>query len=400
METSTPLTETEVSGDPKSRAYAQLYWLAAGHLMLDAYTGSVSVFLPILITKFQLSITLGAILLTAYSIIASLGQLPFGFLADRFPRVNFTVWGLVFAGICISSLGLAPFYWVAFVLLILAGFSTSLFHPQAAAMSGEAAKRSRSFGLAVFMTAGRTGYALGPLMMAPVAAYFGPEYIVLFAVPALIIALAIRRHWQPTQVSKPWPGRAAFLKPFTTNFRPLALIWSLEAMRTSVMTGVSSFLPLLLIQKGYSLVAAGAAVSLFVGAGAVGNLVGGRLADRIGRRRLLLVSMSGAIPLAYGFLWTSGPVSWILLPLLGAVLLSTLGVTIAVGQELVPENANTVSSLMMGVTWTVGSVGLLIIGVLADWIGLTAAIGLLFLMLVPAAAFAWYLPPDRERFSN
>jgi FSR family fosmidomycin resistance protein-like MFS transporter len=397
METSAPLTETEVARDPKPRAYAQLYWLAAGHLMLDAYTGSVSVLLPILIDKFKLSITLGAVLLTAYSIIASVGQLPFGLLADRYPKVNFTGWGLVFAGICISSLVLSPFYWVAMGLLILAGFATSLFHPQAAAMSGEATKRSRALGMAVFMTAGRAGYAVGPLMMAPVAAYFGPKYLILFTLPALVIALGIRSHWQPTQVSQPWPGRAAFLKPFATNFRPLALIWSLEAMRTSVMTGVSSFLPLLLVQKGYSLVAAGAAVSLFVGAVAVGNLVGGRLADRIGRKRLLLISMGGAIPLAYGFLWTSGPVSWILLPLLGAVLLSTLGVTIAVGQELVPGNASTVSSLMMGVTWTVGSVGLLIIGVLADWIGLTAAIGLLFLMLVPAVACAWFFPSDRER---
>ncbi len=54
METSAPPTQTQVSPDRNLRAYGQLYWLAAGHLMLDSYTGSVSVFLPILISKFQL----------------------------------------------------------------------------------------------------------------------------------------------------------------------------------------------------------------------------------------------------------------------------------------------------------------------------------------------------------
>ncbi len=394
---SAPVQESAPPVSGPRAVHAQVYWVAAGHLMLDSYTGSLSVYLPILLPKFQLSMTLGAALLMAYSLLASLGQLPFGFLSDRFPRFKFPVWGLLVTGVLISAIAWAPAYWVVLLLLCVAGLSTAAFHPQSAAIAGEAAGRSRAFSMAVFMTAGRTGYAVGPLMAAPVAAYFGPDYLLLTALPALAIALAVRSRWEPVQAHQPWTGFEEFLKPFRRNFRPLALLWIVEALRTGVMVGLSSFLPLLMIQKGYGLVPAGASVSTFIGAGAVGSLIGGRWADRVGRRRILLVTMVSSIPLSYGFLWTRGPFLWIFLAALGMVAIATLGVTIALAQELVPESASTASSLMMGVTWTVGSAGILYIGFLADRVGLPTAIALLFLAWIPAAAAAWLLPSTTEK---
>ena len=393
---SDPAVRAETAPRTKPANYPQLFLLASSHFMLDAYSGFLSPILPLLIAKFGLSLTLAALLLSVYQLIASTGQALFGFLADRFPRFDFSVWSLVITGTFISAMGWAPRYFLVLVLLILAGLSTASYHPQAAAMSGEASKESRAFGMAVFMTAGRLGYAVGPLIAVPIAVTFGHKVLILAALPALILAAVLHRRRTPVGRGAPWPGRAEFLKPFVENFRPLALLWSFEAFRTGVMTGLSAFLPLMLIEKGYSLVAAGASVSLFIGGGAVGNLIGGRLADRIGRKRVLVFSGLGAIPFAYGFLWTEGALLWVCLTLLGAVLLSSLGVTLAKGQELVPASSGTVSSLIMGITWTLGSVGILFIGAVGDWAGLPTAIAILFLLLVPAGICAWLLPPDRE----
>ncbi|MBI2881115.1 MAG: MFS transporter [Candidatus Tectomicrobia bacterium] len=389
----------EVESTPRAGADARrlFFWLAAGHLIVDAYSGALSTLLPLLVQKFNLSLTLAALLPTVYAIMASVGQAPFGILADRFPRFNFTIWSLSCTGFLISALGWLPLYFVVLASLFVAGISTGAFHPQAAALSGEAAGNRRAFGMALFMTSGRLGYALGPLMAAPIAAYLGFQYVILLALPAFAISTALYRHWTPPKEGgTPWPGGSSFLKPFARNARPLALIWSLEALRTSVMTGLTSFLPLLFVQKGYSLVTAGASISVFVGAGAVGTLAGGRMADRIGRKRTLLCALLIALPLGYGFLWTRGPISWVLLALFGATALSTLGVTLAKAQELVPESSSTVSSLILGVTWAVGSVGILIMGAIADRFGLTVAIAMLFFLLAPAAGCAWMLPPDRE----
>ncbi|MFQ5693453.1 MAG: MFS transporter, partial [Nitrospinota bacterium] len=370
--------------------------LAVSHLLVDAYSGSLSAVLPPLIEKFGLSLTLAALLPSTYSVVASAGQPLFGLLADRFPRCNFTIWSIVVTGVLISALGWAPLYPVLLALLVVAGLSTAAYHPQAAVLAGKTSGERRAFGMAVFMTAGRFGFAIGPLIAAPIAAFLGLKYLLLAALPALAVSLVLLRRPPPVHEPAAWPGRAGFWKPFARNRRPLLLLWSVEALRTSVMTGLSSFLPLLLVERGHSLVAAGASVSLFGGVGGAGNLLGGHLADRFGRKRALLISMLGAFPLGYGFLWTEGWLSWTFLALLGGVLLSTLGVTLTKGQELVPESAGTVSSLMLGVTWTLGGVGVFLMGVLADRVGLPAAVALLFSLLLPAAWFAWLLPPDQS----
>ncbi|MFQ5913424.1 MAG: MFS transporter [Nitrospinota bacterium] len=389
-----PVAHAEAPTETGPAVRRQLYWLAASHLMVDAYSGFLATVLPTLVQKFSLSLTLAALLPSVYSVLASFCQVVFGVLSDRYPNFNFTAYSLLISGTLISAMGWAPVYPVVLAFLILAGFSTAAYHPQAAAMSGETSGRLRAYGVAVFMTAGRLGYAVGPLLAGPIVAYLGLKYLLLAALPALTIFLFLQRNWTPVPRSAPQAGRSTFLKPLARNFRPLALLWSLEALRTTVMIGFSSFLPLLLVERGYSLVAAGASVSLFVGIGAVGNLAGGRLVERIGRKRILLLSTLGAFPFAYGFLWTTGTASWVFLAVLGAVLLCSLGVILAEGQRLVPESAGTISSLMLGVTWTVGGVGVLLIGVLADRLGLPAAIDLLFLLLIPAGGCASLLPSD------
>lgn len=393
-----PISKNSPPARNSKEVRAQLYWISTGHLILDSYTGSLSVYLPILLPKFQLSMTLGAVLLMTYSLLASLGQLPFGVLSDRFPQFKFATLGLLITGLLISAVAWAPTYSMAFFLLCIAGLSTAAFHPQSAAIAGEAAARSRSFGMAVFMTAGRAGYAIGPIVVAPVAVHFGPKYLLLLALPAVVISLAIQRNWKPVQPTQSWNGLREFLKPFRKNRRSLALLWILESLRTCVMVGLSSFLPLLMVEKGYALVPASASVSIFIGAGAVGSLIGGRLADRAGRRQILFITMILSIPLSYGFLWTKGPFPWIFLAALGLVSIATLGVTIALAQELVPKSAGTASSLMMGVTWTLGSSGILLIGAMADRIGLPSAMAILFLAWIPATIAAWVLPVAKEKF--
>lgn len=392
-----PIPKNSLPDGNSKEAHAQLYWISSGHLILDSYTGSLSVYLLILLPKFQLSMTLGAVLLMTYSLLASLGQLPFGFFSDRFPQFKFATSGLLITGLLISAVAWAPTYSMAFFLLCIAGLSTAAFHPQSAAIAGEAAARSRSFGMAVFMTAGRAGYAIGPIVAAPIAVLFGPKYLLLLALPAVVISLAIQRNWKPVQTHQSWTGFREFLKPFRKNRRSLALLWILEALRTCVMVGLSSFLPLLMVQKGYALVPASASVSVFIGAGAVGSLIGGRLADCVGRRKILFITMALSLPLSYGFLWTQGLFPWIFLAALGLVSIATLGVTIALAQELVPKSASTASSLMMGVTWTLGSSGILLIGAMADWIGLPYAISILFLAWIPATVAAWALPVAKEK---
>ena len=76
----------------------------------------------------------------------------------------------------------------------------------------------------------------------------------------------------------------------------------------------------------------------------------------------------------------------------GFLLQSTLPVNVTFGQQVAPVSAATVSSLMMGFAWGVGSLLAPVVGVLGDSLGLTAALSITSVVPLLAALFALPLP--------
>jgi FSR family fosmidomycin resistance protein-like MFS transporter len=133
-----------------------------------------------------------------------------------------------------------------------------------------------------------------------------------------------------------------------------------------VQVTFTQLLPLYLhTQRGYSLARSSLNLTLYLGAGALGGILGGTLADRFGGRRVILISMIGSMPFLALFVFSSGWVSTLGLALSGLILLFTNPVNVVMGQELAPTQTGTVSALMMGFAW--GTSGLLFIP-LTGWI--------------------------------
>src|SRR5207249_9838341 len=95
--------------------------------------------------------------------------------------------------------------------------------------------------------------------------------------------------WAPVWRSLPLPRDPprrpegnTLTSDLAATFGPLAVLWLVVVLRTIVISGYQTFLPLLLHQRGGSIVAGGAAVFLFGGIGAIGGVVGGMLSDRVG----------------------------------------------------------------------------------------------------------------------
>ena len=159
-----------------------------------------------------------------------------------------------------------------------------------------------------------------------------------------------------------------------------------------MISGYQTFLPLLLHQRGGSIVAGGAAVFLFGGIGAIGGVVGGMLSDRVGRRRMVALSLVLGTPLLLGFIHTQGAWAYAFLAGGGVALYLSAAVTIVMAQELLPHRASVASSIVMGLAWGTAGLSLTGIGALADAIGLERALRLLLLLAVPALAAAQFLP--------
>ncbi len=359
--------------------------LTFGHLTIDSYSSFFAPLLPLLVAKLGLSLTMVGTLVALSSITSSFSQPLFGLLSDRMRRPWFVALGPLTAAIFMSALGLAPSYGVLVALLMLAGLGVAAFHPQAAALASETSGR-RSISMAIFVTGGTLGFALGPLFAVGVVTAFGLERTWVAVIPgvaatALLVFWLRRMEARPREHVKPPPFRA--LRPV---LRPLVLLYAATVSRSVVATGYMTFLPLYLHERGYSLAQSGATVSLYLLFGAVGGFFGGWLADRVGGRRVIAASFAGALPFFIASLFLDDRLGIPCLLLGSFVLQASLPVNVVLGQELSPAHSSTISSFLMGAAWGMGALIVGPIGGLADARGIHAA--LLVLACMPAAGLA------------
>jgi FSR family fosmidomycin resistance protein-like MFS transporter len=141
--------------------------------------------------------------------------------------------------------------------------------------------------------------------------------------------------------------------------------------------------------EGEELWFAGASLSVLEAAGVAGAMLGGVLSDRLGRRRVLAASALSTPALLLVFLradgWSRVPV----LVLLGLSLLSITPVIMALVQESFPEHRALANGMYMAASFATASVGVVIVGVMSDLMGMRPAFvasALIMLLAVPILA--------------
>jgi FSR family fosmidomycin resistance protein-like MFS transporter len=160
----------------------------------------------------------------------------------------------------------------------------------------------------------------------------------------------------------------------------------------TIALSVVTYLPILQKMRGFSLLTAGSSITLFMVFAGLGGLSGGYLADRFGRRTIIVSSFIFIIPVYVAFLYWQGSLSFLSLALMGFLLFLTEPPCIVMAQEMIPRNARTASGLIMGMSWGVAGFGVLGVGILADLFGVRQA--LTYILALPAVAifFSCFLP--------
>ena len=136
---------------------------------------------------------------------------------------------------------------------------------------------------------------------------------------------------------RPRRGPRAATTDAARAWRPFALLAGVIALRSFVYFGLVTFIPLYYVHVLHTSKALGnAALSAMLLGGAVGTLIGGPLADRFGRRAVLIGSMVVLPPLVVGFLLSGPPLAIVFAAHAGAATIATFAVTIVMGQEYLP----------------------------------------------------------------
>ncbi len=371
--------------------WSRLRVMALAHFTNDLYAAFLAPLLPLLVGRFDLSLTLAGLLGTVFNTASAFSQPFFGLAADRISRPGFTVLGATVTATAMGMLGLAPTYSLLVVLLVVAGLGTGSFHPQSFAVVGSASGTRLGTGMSIFVAGGEFGYALGPLYAAVVVGAVGLAGTAVAAAPGLLACLVLWRLTSGWEITTERPAER-LRADLWRNARSLLLIWTVVVIRSVIILSHILFLPLLLSGRGHSLIVGGAAVFLFGGIGAIGGLVGGTLSDMIGRRAVMAISLGLSVPLLLAFDLIQS--IWGLVPLAlgGVVLYLAAPVSIVMAQEMLPARASFASSLVTGVAWGSAGLTLTIVGALADRIGLSTTLVATLVLSIPGMAAIWFLP--------
>jgi len=352
---------------------------STGHLLVDSYQGALAVLQPALHDRFALNFAQAGILGGALVGSSSLVQPAYGYLYDRFPSRLFSALGPAIAAAFISSLVWAKGFGGLLAMVILGGTGVAAFHPQAASNAVASIRRNRGRAMAVFISGGSLGLALGPLLFSALLSHGGLEFARLGAIPGIVVSLMLLFLLPPVVHSA--RSREKFdWTALRDVWKPLTVLYFLVLIRSIVQITFTQFLPLYLRgQRHFSVSAASLSLSIYLAGGAIGGLAGGNLADRFGGRLVILISMIGSVPFLALFVFGHGVWSQAGLFIGGLILLFTMPVNIVIAQELAPSQAGTISALMMGFAF--GAAGLIFIP-LTGWVADVWSIQLAFAGLI------------------
>ncbi|MDQ2896117.1 MAG: MFS transporter [Actinomycetota bacterium] len=348
--------------------------LSAGHLFTDLAQGAIPALLPFLIARDHLSYASASALILAATISSSVIQPLFGHLSDRRSLPWLMPIGPVIGGIGVGLVGLAPSYGLTFAAVVLSGLGVAAFHPEASRFANYVSGERRSSGMSLFSVGGNIGFAVGPILVTPLVLIFGLHGTLFLIIPTLLMGAIIARELPRLVSFRIAPAddpRVSGAEP--DAWRPFALLAAVISLRSVVYFGFVTFLPLYFIHVLHTSKAIGsAALTAMLIGGAIGTIVGGRAADRFGRRSVLQTSMLILPGLIVAFLLSGPALAMVFAALAGGVTIATFAVTIVMGQEYLPGRIGVASGVTIGLSIGLGGVGAPLLGLLADAHGLRA----------------------------
>jgi FSR family fosmidomycin resistance protein-like MFS transporter len=347
--------------------------LSVGHLAVDFASGAVPALLPFGATEFDLSYTATAAVMLSALVSSSLVQPLFGLWSDRRGAMWLLPGGVALAAVGVGAAAVAPAYSLVLVAVFVAGIGVAAYHPEGAKFAAFASGRHRASGMSYFNIGGNTGYALGPIVVTPLVVWLGLRGGTIAMLPVLVLAFVILR-------ALPQLGRVA---PKSTerrrhegedDVRAMTLLSVVIGLRSVAWFGLLTFVPLWVVANGGTKGEGGRTLALMLVCGAIGTLVLGPVADRVGLRRTLLVTQAALPFLVVTFVAVGGVAGTIALMLVGPCVVGTFGVTMVLSQLYLPRHVGMASGLSVGLAMGLGGIAAVVLGAVADAVDLQTAL--------------------------
>lgn len=373
--------------------------VSLGHLLNDMHSAFLPAFLPEIVPRLGLSLAQAGFLNSMSGIVNMTAQPLLGHLADLSPVPIFIIFGPILTALAISFLPLAPSYGMALVLVALWALGSSAYHPQGNAAMGHLSSPERlTFTVAIFSAAGMFGSSLSSIYAIGLVKAIGLRLLPLATViPPLVLGFFVYRNipslvGEGTSPRGETSRRKSFWSSLSGAFRKIYFVWVVTFIVDTTFQGVRFFLPLMVVEQGGSLARGGGVLFAVTLAGTLSALVAGKLADLMGRRRVLTWALLLSPGVLAAAAVTDGALSVVFYMAGLALLNTTMPITAAMAQEFSPQARGMTSSLVMGISWGLGGLVTSPLGAVADRFGLEVTMfvtALLPLIALPLFLYGW-----------
>ncbi len=334
-----------------TRNSSQLALLSWAHFLNDGSANYLPGILPAILIALHEPVAAAGTLMAALLIGQALQ--PFtGSLSDRVGGRSVFIIGLAGSSIGGALLGFSHSVWLLVLFLFMIGIGNALFHPQALAIVRSVVKQNQQgLSLSGFLVGGELGRGVFPMLTSWIVVSLGLPYLWLMAIPTIITVPFLFRY----SPSLPIRREAAPRIHWRSHMTPMLFLVGFAGLRSLMTYGVVTYMPVLWHESGGTLVTGASIITTVLVVGIIGNLAGGHLADRYGRRPMLVFSSLLSAILLPLMTTTTGPMLWLFAGLLGITLFSSAPVTVLIGQDTFPENRSLGSGIALGLANGIGA---------------------------------------------
>ena len=241
-------------------------------------------------------------------------------------------------------------------------------------MVGYVSGKRLGLGMSFWMVGGEIGRVLGPVVIVTALGYLTLEGIPWLMIGGILASVMLYYRLRNAQGLAPVNNNGLSIRDAARQMKPLLFpLTVLLIMRSFMSSALTTYLPTFLTDEGASLWFAGASLSVLQAAGVAGALLSGPISDRIGRKRVMMVSLLASPVFMLIFLFTKGWLQIPILLLLGFFSISLTPVMMALVQECCKETRATANGIYMALGFIIQSIMIVLIGFIGDQAGLRLA---------------------------
>lgn len=349
--------------------------ISLSHLLNDTIQVLLPSIYPLLKENYHLDFgQIGLITLT-FQMTASILQPVVGYFTDRRPQPYSLACGMGCTLIGLAILSRADSFASILAAAGVIGLGSSVFHPEASRVARLASGGRHGMAQSLFQVGGNAGTSLGPLLAAAIVVPHGQASVLWFAVIALVgmaILVSVGRWYSRTlseRKARPSSGNTEARPRMPRNQVVLALtvLLALIFSKYFYLACLTNYYTFYQIEKFHvSVPQAQFSLFVFLFAVAAGTIIGGPVGDRIGRKKVIWVSIAGITPFTLALPYVGFQWMVLLSVFIGAILASAFSAILVYAQELIPGRVGLISGLFFGLAFGMAGIASAVLGELAD----------------------------------